>query len=362
MNTTGQLNRAGPSHFEPRVLSQEFLVPLCAETLPMTPTSPFSPTPVPDFEAVQAAALRLAGHAHRTPVLRSRTADERTGALVFFKCENLQRMGAFKFRGAYNALARFSPAQRAAGVVAFSSGNHAQAIALSAQLLGLPATIVMPQDAPAAKLAATRGYGAQVVLYDRHTEDREAIGRRLAEAGGLTLIPPYDHPDVIAGQGTAALELFEDVPDLDVLYVCLGGGGLLAGSALAARALSPRTRLVGVEPEAGNDAQQSLAAGHIVHIATPQTIADGAQTQHLGQLTFAIIQREVDEIVTVNDDALVQAMRFFAERMKLVVEPTGGLAFAAVCAAGDALRGQRVGVLVSGGNVDLARYAALLAV
>ncbi len=324
----------------------------------MTATDRASP---PGFADVQTAAKRLAGHAHRTPVLRSRTADERLGAQLFFKCENLQRMGAFKFRGAFNALSRFSPAQRAAGVVAFSSGNHAQAIALSAQLLAMPATIVMPQDAPAAKVAATQGYGGQVVFYDRYTEDREAIGRRLAEERGLTLVPPYDHADVIAGQGTAALELFEDVGELDVLYVCLGGGGLLAGSALAARALSPRTRLVGVEPEAGNDGQQSLAAGHIVHIATPQTIADGAQTQHLGQLTFPIIRREVDEIVTVSDAELVQAMRFFAERMKLVVEPTGGLGFAAACAAGAALRGQRVGVIVSGGNVDLGRYARLLA-
>jgi len=319
-------------------------------------------TPVlPCFDDVQAAARRLQGHAHRTPVLRSRTADALLGAQLFFKCENLQRMGAFKFRGAFNALSRFSAQQRAAGVVAFSSGNHAQAVALAAQLLGMPATIVMPHDAPAAKVAATRGYGGQVVFHDRYTEDREAIGRRLADEGGLTLIPPYDHVDVIAGQGTAALELFEEVGELDVLYVCLGGGGLLAGSALAARALSPRTRLVGVEPEAGNDGQQSLAAGHVVHIDTPQTIADGAQTQHLGQLTFPIIQREVDEIVTVSDAALVEAMRFFAERMKLVVEPTGGLAYAAACAAGPALRGQRVGVLVSGGNVDLKRYGSLLA-
>ncbi len=315
---------------------------------------------LPDFEDVRAAAARLAGHAHRTPVLRSRTADALLGAQVFFKCENFQRMGAFKFRGAFNALSRFSAQQRSAGVVAFSSGNHAQAIALSAQLLGMPATIVMPQDAPAAKVAATQGYGGRVVFYDRYTEDREAIGRRLAEEGGLTLIPPYDHADVIAGQGTAALELFEEVGELDVLYLCLGGGGLLAGSALAARALSPNTRLVGVEPEAGNDGQQSLAAGHIVHIDTPNTIADGAQTQHLGQLTFPIIQRSVDQIVTVSDAELVQAMRFFAERMKMVVEPTGGLGFAAACAAAAALRGQRVGVLVSGGNVDLARYAALL--
>jgi threo-3-hydroxy-L-aspartate ammonia-lyase len=316
---------------------------------------------LPSFDDVSAAARRLSGHAHRTPVLRSATADALMDAQLFFKCENFQRMGAFKFRGAFNALSRFSPQQRMAGVVAFSSGNHAQAIALSARMLGMPATIVMPQDAPAAKVAATQGYGGRVVFYDRFNEDREAIGRRLAEDGGLTLVPPYDHADVIAGQGTAAMELFDEVGELDALYVCLGGGGLLAGTALATRAMSPRTRLIGVEPEAGNDGQQSLAAGRIVHIATPQTIADGAQTQYLGQLTFPIIQREVAEIVTVSDAALVQAMRFFAERMKMVVEPTGGLGFAAARQAGQALRGQRVGVIVSGGNVDLARYASLLA-
>ena len=315
---------------------------------------------LPTYDDVVAAAARLAGQAHRTPVLTSRIANEETGAQLFFKCENLQRMGAFKFRGAYNALAKFDAGQRRAGVVAFSSGNHAQAIALSARLLGMPATIVMPQDAPASKIAATRGYGAQVVTYDRYTEDREQIGRDLAERHGYTLVPPYDHADVIAGQGTAARELFEEVGPLDAFFVCLGGGGLLSGSALATRALSPQCKLYGVEPEAGNDGQQSFRSGAIVHIDTPRTIADGAQTQHLGQLTFPIIRRDVDDILTVSDAELVEAMRFFAARMKLVVEPTGCLGFAAVRAMKDQLQGKRVGVLISGGNVDLDRYAALL--
>ena len=316
---------------------------------------------LPTFDDVSAAAQRLAGHAHRTPVLRSRTADAELGAQLFFKCENLQRMGAFKFRGAFNALSKFDAQQRRAGVVAFSSGNHAQGIALSAQLTGIPATIVMPQDAPVAKVAATKGYGGKVVLYDRYTEDREQIGRTLAEQHGLTLIPPYDHPDVIAGQGTAAMELFEETGPLDALFVCLGGGGLLSGSALAARALSPQCKVYGVEPEAGNDGQQSFRSGSIVHIDTPKTIADGAQTQHLGHYTFPIIRRDVDDIHTVSDAELVAGMRFFAERMKLVVEPTGCLGFAAARKLRAQLQGQRVGILISGGNVDLDRFAALLA-
>jgi len=315
---------------------------------------------LPTYDDVVQAAERIAGAAHRTPVLTSRTVNEEFGAEVFFKCENMQRMGAFKFRGGYNALARFSPEQRRAGVVAFSSGNHAQAIALSARLLEIPATIIMPEDAPAAKVAATRGYGATVVTYDRYTEDREQIGRALAERDGLTLIPPYDHADVIAGQGTAAKELFDEVGPLDAFFVCLGGGGLLSGSALATRALSPGCLLYGVEPEAGNDGQQSFRTGHIVHIDTPRTIADGAQTQHLGQLTFPIIQRDVDDILTVSDDELVTCMRFFAERMKIVVEPTGCLGFAAARKMKDSLRGKRIGVLVSGGNIDLARFASLV--
>ena len=315
---------------------------------------------LPIYEDVAQAAERILGAAHRTPVLTSRTVNEEFGAEVFFKCENMQRMGAFKFRGGYNALAKFSPEQRRAGVVAFSSGNHAQAVALSAKILGMPATIIMPQDAPAAKVAATRGYGATVVTYDRYTEDREQIGRELADKHGLTLIPPYDHADVIAGQGTAAKELFEEVGPLVAFFVCLGGGGLLSGSALATRALSPGCMLYGVEPEAGNDGQQSFRKGEIVHIDTPRTIADGAQTQHLGQLTFPIIQRDVNDILTVSDDELVACMRFFAERMKIVVEPTGCLGFAAARRMKDQLKGKKVGILISGGNIDLGRFASLI--
>jgi threo-3-hydroxy-L-aspartate ammonia-lyase len=321
------------------------------------------------FDDIAAAAQRLQGVAHRTPVRTSRTADARTGAQLFFKCENFQRMGAFKFRGAYNALAQFTPAQKRAGAIAFSSGNHAQAIALSARLLGMPSVIVMPQDSPAAKLAATRGYqqgqpGSEVILYDRYNEDREAIGRRIAEERGMTLIPPYNHPHVMAGQGTAALELIEDVASggpLDALLVCVGGGGLVSGSAVAAKHLCPGIQVIGVEPEAGNDTQQSLARGEIVQIATPQTIADGAQTQASGTLTFPVIQRLVHSVRTVSDAQLISTMRFFAERMKMVVEPTGCLAAAALLEDGLDLRGQRVGILISGGNVDLPRYGAWLA-
>jgi len=315
---------------------------------------------LPSYRDVIAAAVRLDGHAHRTPVLRSRFADALLGAEVMFKCENFQRSGAFKFRGAFHALSRFSDAQRGTGVVAFSSGNHAQAIALSAQLLGMPATIVMPHDSPATKLAATRGYGAEIVIYDRFTEDREAIGRRLAGERGMTLIPPFDHPDVIAGQGTATKELIDDVGALDYLFVPMGGGGLVSGAALAARALSPHCKVYGVEPEAGNDGQSSLRSGSIVHIATPRTIADGAQTQHIGELTFAILRRELADVLTATDADLVEAMRFFAERMKIVVEPTGCLGFAAARRAGLPIRGKRVGILISGGNIDLDRYADLI--
>jgi threo-3-hydroxy-L-aspartate ammonia-lyase len=315
---------------------------------------------LPTYDDVAAAARRLQGQAHRTPVLRSTTADRLLKAEVYFKCENLQRMGAFKFRGAFNSLSKFTPAQREAGVIAFSSGNHAQAIALSARLLGIPATILMPLDAPQAKVDATRGYGGEVILFDRYTQDREALTAQLAKERGMTLIPPFDHPDVLAGQGTAARELFEEVGPLDVLLVPLGGGGLLSGSALATRALAPDCKLYGVEPEAGNDGQQSFRKGEIVNIATPQTLADGAQTQHLGQFTFAIIRRDVDDILTATDAQLVEAMRFFAERMKMVVEPTGCLGFAAACHAGLPLEGKRVGVILSGGNVDLKRYAQLI--
>ncbi|WP_330172381.1 threo-3-hydroxy-L-aspartate ammonia-lyase [Streptomyces sp. NBC_01498] len=314
----------------------------------------------PTYDDVQDAAARIAPYAHRTPVLRSRLIDERLGCEVVFKCENFQRMGAFKFRGAYHALSRFTPEQRRAGVVAYSSGNHAQAVALSARLLDIPATIVMPHDAPAAKVAATQGYGGQVVPYDRYTEDREEIGRALADARGLTLIPPYDHPWVIAGQGTAAKELFEEVGDLDALFVPLGGGGLLSGTALSTKALSPGCRLYGVEPESGDKGRRSVREGAVVHIDTPRTIADGAQTQHLGAWTFDIIRRDVTDFHTAGDAELVAAMRSFATFMKIVVEPTGCLGFAAARDLAGQLRGRRVGVIVSGGNIDLDRYASLL--
>lgn len=316
---------------------------------------------LPTYDDVLAAATRLQGTVHRTPVLRSATADRLLGAQLFFKCENFQRMGAFKFRGAFNALSKFDAAQRRAGVMTFSSGNHAQAIALSAQLLGIPATILMPQDAPQAKVEATRGYGGEVVLYDRYTQDREALAKDLADRRGLTVVPPYDHPDVIAGQGTAAKELLEETGALDVVLTPLGGGGLLSGTALAVRALSPAAKVYGVEPEAGNDGQQSMRRGEIVHIETPKTIADGAQTQHLGQYTFGIIRRDVDDVLTATDAQLVEAMRFFAERMKIIAEPTGCLALAAARHAGLDLKGKRVGIVISGGNVDLARFAQLAA-
>ncbi len=316
---------------------------------------------LPRFEDVVAAAQRIEGHAHKTPVLRSRTLEERLGAEVYFKCENFQRMGAFKFRGGFNALARFDAHQRKAGALAFSSGNHAQAIALSARLQGIAAVILMPTDAPQAKIAATRAYGAEVILFDRFAQDREQLAAELARERGMTLIPPFDHPDVIAGQGTAAKELFEEVGALDYLFVCVGGGGLISGCALSARALSPQCKVIGVEPEAGNDAQQSLRSGAIVRIATPRTIADGAQTQSVGKLTFAIMRRDVDDILTVSDAQLVEMMRFFAERMKIIVEPTGCLGAAAVSLGGLPLAGKRVGVIISGGNVDLQRFSELVA-
>jgi threonine dehydratase len=319
-----------------------------------------TPLALPTFEDVRAAAQRLHGHAHRTPVLRCATLDQQLGSQVFFKCENFQRMGAFKFRGAFNALAQFTPEQKRAGVVAYSSGNHAQAIALSARMLGMPATLIMPHDASPAKLAATRGYGAQVVHYDRYSEDAMAMARQLSVEQGMTFIPPFDHAHVLCGQGTAALELFEEVGELDHLFVCLGGGGLLSGSALSARALSPHCKVYGVEPEAGNDVQQSFRSGQRVRIPTPVTIADGAQTPLVGELTFELIRRHVDDILTATDAQLVQAMHFYAERMKMVVEPTGCLSLAAACHAGVSLKGQRVGVLISGGNVDLQRFAELL--
>jgi threonine dehydratase len=310
---------------------------------------------------VEAAARRLEGVAHRTPVATSRTLDARTGANVFLKCENLQRMGAFKFRGAYNAVSRLSEAERGRGVIAFSSGNHAQAVALAGKLLGARTTIVMPSIAPAAKLRATREYGARVVEYDIATGDREAIARRLQEETGAVLIPPYDHVDVIAGQGTAARELFEDVPGLDLLLVPCGGGGLLSGSAIAARQANPRCRVIGVEPEAGDDANRSFRSGVLQTVKNPDTIADGARTPSLGTLTFPLVRALASDMATASDEALVEAMRFVWERMKLVVEPTGVLGLAALLSGRVRADGGRVGIILSGGNVDLAAAAALFA-
>ena len=315
---------------------------------------------LPTFDDVQAARDRIAGMAHRTPVLTSRTADAATGARLFFKAENFQRAGAFKFRGAYNAIAALQEGGQKRGVVAFSSGNHAQAIAYAARLQGVAATIVMPKDAPEMKVAATRGYGADVVFYDRYTEDRSAISAKLAAERDAVLIPPFDHPDVIAGQGTAVLELIEEVGELDLIATPLGGGGLLAGTALSAKERSPGAVVVGVEPEAGNDGQQSLRKGEIVHIPVPKSIADGALTNHIGEHNFPILKRGVREIVTVSDAQLVETMRFFAERMKMIVEPTGCLAAAAVLQGVLPCAGQRVGIVISGGNVDLATFCALL--
>lgn len=322
------------------------------------------PLDLPTINDVRAAAARIREAAHRTPVLTSRLVDSEVGAQVFVKAENLQRSGSFKFRGAFHTLSRLSDARRAAGVIAFSSGNHAQAVALAASILHVPATIVMPTDAPASKVAATRGYGAEVVTYDRYTQDREAIANALAEERGLTLVPPFDHPDIIAGQGTAVLELLEETGPLDALFVCLGGGGLLSGSLLSARALAPDCAVYGVEPQAGDDGLQSLRAGRIVRIPQPRTLADGAATPNLGTRTFPIIRDLVTDIVTVSDDELVVAMRMFAGRMKIVTEPTGCLAFAGmratVAAEPERFAGARIGVTISGGNVDLDRFAALI--
>ncbi|HWI10390.1 MAG TPA: threo-3-hydroxy-L-aspartate ammonia-lyase [Burkholderiaceae bacterium] len=312
------------------------------------------------FADIHAAAARLKGVAHRTPVLTSRTLDAMLGMQVFMKAENLQRMGAFKFRGGYNAVSVLSDAQRARGVVAFSSGNHAQAVALAAQLHGCRATIVMPHDAPALKLAATRGYGAEVVLYDRYQEDRAAIATRLVEQRGAALIPPFDHLPVMAGQGTAALELIEDVGALDALIVCAGGGGFLSGCAVAARQLLPQVRLYGAEPERGNDMQQSLRAGRIVAIEVPRTICDGQQTQAVGAHPFEVIRALVTDVLTATDPAVVDAMRFAFERMKVVLEPSGACALAALMTHAEQFKGQRVGITLSGGNIGLDRFVALV--
>ena len=305
------------------------------------------------YEDVAEAARRIEGIAHRTPVMTSRTLDERLSARVFLKCENLQRAGAFKFRGAVNALSRLGEAERRRGVLTFSSGNHAQAIALAARLHGMQATVVMPRNAPAAKRRATEGYGARIVEYDPETQDREQVARSLPEAEGAVVIPPYDHPDVVAGQGTAGRELLEDVGPLDVLLVPCGGGGLLSGSALAARRLDPGCRVVGVEPEAADDATRSFRTRTLQTVRNPATIADGARTPSLGRITFPLVLENVDEMATVPDADLVRAMRFLWERTKLVVEPTGALGLAAALGGRVEVAGKRVGVILSGGNVDL---------
>ena len=315
------------------------------------------PSSLPTYADIVSAARQIAGVAHRTPVAVSRTVNARTRAEVFFKCEHLQRAGAFKFRGAYNALSRLSPDQRRRGVVAYSSGNHAQAVALAGQLLDIPRVIVMPSDAPAVKRAATIGYGGEVVAYDREREDREVIGRRLAEERGLALIPPFDHPDIIAGQGTAARELFEEAGPLDVLLAPCGGGGLLSGSALAARALAPSCRVIGVEPAAGDDATRSFRTKTLQRVAHPRTVADGAMTPSLGTLTFPLVLANVSEMTTVDDRQLLRTMFYLWERMKLLVEPTGALGAAALLEGGLDVKGLRVGVILSGGNVDLSQVA-----
>jgi threonine dehydratase len=312
------------------------------------------------YDDVKAAAERLRGVAHRTPVATSRTLDERLGGRLFLKCENLQRAGAFKFRGAYNGVAKLAPEERARGILTYSSGNHAQAIALACRIIGARATIVMPENAPAAKRRATEGYGARIVAYDPAKAKREEIAEGLRREGDPVLIPPYDHADVIAGQGTAAKELLEEVGELDLLLVCCGGGGLLSGCALAARALSPRCRVIGVEPDLADDATRSFRTGVLQTVSNPLTIADGARTPSLGTLTFPLVRQNVDDMATVSDDDLVRAMRFVWERMKLVVEPTGVLGLAAALAGKVDVAGKRVGVILSGGNVDLGFAADLI--
>lgn len=319
-----------------------------------------APPPI-TLDDVLDAAVRLKGVARRTPVLRSRTLDAAVGAEVFLKCENFQRVGAFKFRGAYNAVSRLTPDQLARGVAAYSSGNHAQAVALAARVLGTTAVIVMPEDAPRSKRAATEGYGAEIVTYDRYTGDREAVARALAAERGLALIPPYDHPHVMAGQGTAALELLDEVDDLDALLAPVGGGGLIAGSATAAKGLRPGIRIVGVEPEAGDDTRRSLRAGRRIEIPVPRTIADGQALSTPGELTFPVNRRLVDEIALVSDEEIRAAMRFAFERLKIVVEPSGATPLAALLAGRTGAPGRRVGVIVSGGNIDTGRFAELCA-
>jgi threonine dehydratase len=318
-----------------------------------------SPLTLPTYDDIQRAARQIDGVARHTLVATSRTVDARTSARVFFKCENFQRGGAFKFRGAYNALSHLDPDQRRRGVVAFSSGNHAQAVALAGQLLDIPRVIVMPSDAPSVKRAATRDYGAEIVLYDRlANDDREAIGSKLADERGLAVIPPYNHRDIIAGAGTAARELIEEAGPLDLLVVPCGGGGLLSGSVLAAEALTPGCKVIGVEPAAGDDATRSFRTKSLQVVRNPVTVADGARTPSLGALTFPLVLNHVTDMVTVDDVALLRAMFFLWERLKLVVEPTGALAAAAVLEHRVDVQGARVGVILSGGNVDLAEIPA----
>jgi len=312
------------------------------------------------YDDVAAAAHTLAGIAHRTPVLTSRTVDARTGASVFFKCENLQRGGAFKFRGAYNALARLTMEQKRRGVVAYSSGNHAQAVALAGKLLGIAAVIVMPDDAPAVKAEGARGYGAEVVRYNRERDSREAIAGEFARSRGMSVIPPFDHPHVVAGQGTAAQELIEEAGPLDYLLVPCGGGGLLTGSAIAANQLSPGVKVIGIEPAAGDDVTRSFRTGTIQSVHNPQTIADGARTSAPGEVTFPLLLRHVHDMQTVTDEELLRSMFYLWERMKIVVEPTGALGAAALLEGKLDARGKRVGVILSGGNVDFKQLAAYL--
>ncbi|MEU6474548.1 pyridoxal-phosphate dependent enzyme [Streptomyces massasporeus] len=316
-------------------------------------------TPPVTLDDVRDAAARLKGVAHRTPVLRSRTLDALTGAEVHLKCENFQRVGAFKFRGAYNAASRLTPEQLSRGIAAYSSGNHAQAVALAARELGTTAVIVMPEDAPPSKRAATAGYGAEIVTYDRYTGDRVAIAEALADERGLALIPPYDHPHVMAGQGTAALELLEEAGELGALLTPVGGGGLMAGSATAAKALHPGIRTIGVEPEAGDDTKRSLEAGRRVSVPVPRTIADGQALHTPGELTFTVNQRLLDDVVLVTDDEIRDAMRFAFERLKIVVEPSGATPLAALLTGRAGPLPQRVGVVISGGNIDTGRFTEL---
>jgi threo-3-hydroxy-L-aspartate ammonia-lyase len=312
------------------------------------------------YDDIEAAARRIAGIARVTPVMTSRSLDERLGARVFLKCESFQRAGAFKFRGAYNAISKLSAADRRRGILTYSSGNHAQAVALASRLLGAAATVVMPADAPAAKRKATEGYGARVVAYDPAREDREEVARRLQAEGDPVLIPPFDHPDVVAGQGTSAMELIDETGALDLLLVPCGGGGLLSGSAIAAKRLAPGCRVIGVEPEEADDATRSFRTGTLHTVRNPRTIADGARTPSLGKVTFPLVRQHVDDMVTVSDDDILRAMRFLWERMKLVVEPTGALGLAAAWKGAVDLAGKRVGVILSGGNVDLGAAADLL--